>query len=92
MAYAQTGAPGQPEDPSVGPVYAGPPPPPPPTGGRPRSNGLLIAALVIFGVMVLGGLLIVLLAGLGMGARLHPADESLQRRACRHGMRSGAVG
>ena len=66
MAYAQTGAPGQPEDPSVGPVYAGPPPPPPPTGGRPRSNGLLIAALVIFGVMVLGGLLIVLLAGLGM--------------------------
>ena len=66
MAYAQTGAPGQTDDPSMGQVYAAPPPPPPPGGGRSRGNGLLIAGLVIFGVVVLGGLLIILLAAIGM--------------------------
>lgn len=68
MAYAQTGDPGQ-QGPTGAPGYGGPPPPPPPSDrGKSRSNWLLIAGLLVLGMVLLAGMVMVVVAAVGLAS------------------------
>jgi len=66
MAYAQTGGP-EPQRPAGNAGY-GTPPPPPPDPGRSRSNWMLIAGLLVVGMVVLVGMVMVIVAFVGMAS------------------------
>jgi len=67
MAYQQGSEPGQP-GPTGAPDYGAPPPPPPPDSGRSRRNWLLIAGVLAFGMVLLVGMVMVIVAVAGMAS------------------------
>ncbi|MFW5868739.1 MAG: signal peptide peptidase SppA [Armatimonadota bacterium] len=68
MAYAQTGGPER-QAPAGNADYGGaPPPPPPPQSGKSRSNWMLIAGLLVVGMVVLVGMVMVIVAFVGMAS------------------------